>query len=105
MVINDKTCLGVDRRVGGGNYTGVERRRNLGPGAYVMMTIHRWTFYGILVLNVVMAVSLINLTLFAKQGRRYTWDNGDVERAERIQGDADLHARIDSLHPQHGGHE
>ncbi len=70
-----------------------------------MMTIHRWTFYGILVLNVILVGSLLNLTMFAKQGRRYTWDNGEVERAERIQGDADLHARIDALNPPHGGHE
>ena len=105
MVINDKTCLGVDRRVGCGNYTGMERRRNLGSGAYVMMTIHRWTFYGILVLNVILVGSLLNLTMFAKQGARFTAADGAHERAERIQGDADLHARIDSLHPQHGGHE
>lgn len=43
--------------------------------------------------------------MFAKQGARFTAADGAREKAERIQGDADLHARIDALHPPHGGHE
>lgn len=69
------------------------------------MIVSRLSVGALLVCNAILAASVINLQFFAKQGRRYTWDNGEVERAERIQGDADLHARIDSLHPQHGGHE
>ena len=64
-----------------------------------MMTIHRWTFYGILVFNIVLSAAVLNLTFFATQGARYTADDGAREKAERIQGDQALQARIDALHP------
>ena len=44
-----------------------------------------------------LVTATLNLTMFAKQGARFTEADGAHERAERIQGDADLHARIDSL--------
>lgn len=98
MAIDNQTDISLDRRGRGGNYYGVERRRNLGPGAFVMATAHRWTLYGILAFNMVLAASVLNLTYFAKQGPRYTADDGAREKAERIQADKDLTARIDSLH-------
>ena len=98
MAIDNQAPAGVDRRNSGRNYSGVERRRNLGPGSFVMMTIHRWTFYGILVFNIVLSAAVLNLTFFAKQGPRYTAEDGAREKAERIQADKDLTARIDSLH-------
>lgn len=35
-----------------------------------MATVHRWTLYGILAFNMVLAASVLNLTYFAKQGPR-----------------------------------
>ena len=63
-----------------------------------MATIYRSVFYGILALNIVLAATVLNLTYFAKQGPRYTADDGSREKAERIQADNDLTARIDALH-------
>lgn len=62
-----------------------------------MMTIRRWTFYGLLIFNIILGSTVLNLTFFAKQGARYTAADGGVEKAERIQGDQDLQARIDAL--------
>lgn len=62
-----------------------------------MATVHRWTFYGILIFNIILSVTVLNLTYFAKQGARYTANDGALERAERMQGDLDLQARIDAL--------
>ena len=95
---NDEADRSLDSRRGGGNYHGVERRRGLDQGKFVMATVHRWTFYGILIFNVILSASVLNLTFFAKKGARYTADDGAKERAERIQADQDLHARIDALH-------
>ena len=67
-----------------------------------MATVHRWTLYGILVFNLVLAASVLNLTYFAKQGPRYTAEDGAREKAERIQADQALHARIAALHPPAG---
>ncbi len=62
-----------------------------------MATVHRWTLYGILIFNVILSASVLNLTFFAKQGARYTADDVALERAERIQGDQELSARIAAL--------
>lgn len=70
-----------------------------------MMTIHRWTFYGILIFNIVLSISVLNLTYFAKQGPRFTAEDGAREKAERVQTDKELTARIDALHPPHWGYE
>ena len=105
MALDNQADIGLDRRGTGGNYYGVERRRNLGPGAHVVATIHRWTFYGILIFNIVLSISVLNLTYFAKQGPRFTADDGAREKAERIQGDKDLQARIDALHRQEWNRE
>lgn len=70
-----------------------------------MATVYRWTLYGILAFNLVLAVSVLNLTYFAKQGPRYTAEDGAREKAERIQSDKDLHARIDALHRQEWNQE
>ena len=67
-----------------------------------MMTIHRWTFYGILVFNIVLSAAVLNLTWFAKVGPRYTAEDGAREKAERVQADQALHARIAALHPPAG---
>ena len=95
---NDETDRCVDSRRSGGNYHGLERRRCLGQGKFVMANVYRWTFYGILLFNIILSISVLNLTVFAKKGPRYTADDGAKERAERIQADQDLHARIDALH-------
>ncbi|MBP6733620.1 MAG: hypothetical protein KA142_02815 [Chromatiaceae bacterium] len=70
-----------------------------------MATVHRWTLYGILAFNLILAASVLNLTYFAKQGSRYTADDGAREKAERIQGDKELQARIDALHRQEWNQE
>ncbi len=70
-----------------------------------MVTVYRRTFYGLLLFNLILSINVINLSFFAKQGPRYTADDGAVERAERIQADKELTARIDALHPPHWGHE
>ena len=67
-------------------------------GKFVVATVHRWTFYGILLFNIILSISVLNLTVFAKKGARYTADDGAKERSERVQGDKDLHSRIDALH-------
>ena len=83
----------------------MERRRNLDKGAFIVMTIYRSVFYGVLAFNIVLAATVLNLTYFAKQGPRFTADDGAREKAERIQGDKELQARIDALHPPHWTHE
>ena len=70
-----------------------------------MATVHRWTLYGILAFNLILAASVLNLTYFAKQGPRFTAEDGAREKAERVQTDKELTERIDALHPPHGGHE
>lgn len=66
-----------------------------------MATVHRWTLYGILAFNLVLAASVLNLTYFAKQGPRYTAEDGAREMSERIKADQDLQARIDALRQPH----
>lgn len=97
MADNDETCRSLDRRGRGGDYHGVERRRNLDQGSFVMMTIYRSVFYGILVFNIVLSATVLNLTYFAKQGPRYTAADGDHDRYERNAADAALSARITVL--------
>jgi archaellin len=74
-----------------------------------MIYIHRITFWGLLVINTVLAVAVINLGAFAQQGARYTAEDGVREEQARIQadsaetkarihGDLALAARIDHLH-------
>jgi hypothetical protein len=78
----------------------VERRRGLDEGKMVVATVYRGTFYALLVFNVIMTISVLNLTFFAKKGPRYTADDGARERQERIASDQALAARIDYLHNQ-----
>lgn len=61
------------------------------------MSANRFITGSLLLFNLILSVSVINLEFFAKQGARYTADDGALERAERIQGDLDLQARIDAL--------
>lgn len=89
-------CVG--QRISGRGYHGVERRRGLDQGKVVATTVYRGTFYALLVFNVVLTISVLNLTFFAKKGPRYTADDGAVERTERIAGDQALATRIDELH-------
>lgn len=63
-----------------------------------MFTVYRGVFYALLLFNFILTISVLNLTLFAKQGPRYTADDGAAERAERIAGDLALATRIDVLH-------
>ena len=63
-----------------------------------MINIHRITFWGLLILNIVLAVAVINLGAFAKQGPRYTAADGMRDRMDRINTDLALAARIDELH-------
>lgn len=63
-----------------------------------MFTVYRGVFYALLIFNVILTISVLNLTLFAKQGPRYTADDGAREQAERIASDQALAARIDYLH-------
>jgi hypothetical protein len=63
-----------------------------------VINIHRITFWGLLALNLVLAVAVINLGAFAKKGPRYTAEDGAKERMERINTDLALAARIDVLH-------
>ena len=75
-----------------------------------MTQIPRAALYGLLFLNLILALAVINLYVFAGQGKRYTSADGAVERAERIEGDAlereerraadrELSLRIDGLLP------
>ena len=86
-----------------------------------MTTISRAALYGLLLLNLILSLAVINLYVFAGQGRRYTAADGEVEESRRIEGDAveraerieadamereerrladrDIHLRIDSLLP------
>jgi len=63
-----------------------------------MFTVYRGVFYALLIFNVILTISVLNLTLFAKQGSRYTADDGAREKQERIASDQALAARIDYLH-------
>jgi hypothetical protein len=63
-----------------------------------VINIHRVTFWGLLAINVVLAVAVINLGAFAKKGPRYTAEDGARDRMERINTDLALAARIDVLH-------
>ena len=78
----------------------MERRRGLDEGKMVVATVYRGTFYALLVFNVILTISVLNLTFFAKKGLRYSADDGARERHERIQADLALGARIDLLHNQ-----
>ena len=64
----------------------------------VVATVYRGTFYALLVFNVVLTISVLNLTFFAKKGPRYTADDGARERQDRVASDQALAARIDYLH-------
>ena len=64
-----------------------------------MATIYRSVFYGLFVFNIILAGAVLNLTYFAKVGPRYTAEDGAREKAERVQADQALRARIDALHP------
>lgn len=63
-----------------------------------MFTVYRGVFYALLIFNVILTISVLSLTLFAKQGPRYTADDGAREKQERIASDQALAARIDYLH-------
>lgn len=102
---NDETDHCLDRRGADRNYYGVERRGGLDKGKFIVATVYRSVFYGLPAFNIVLSLAVINLTFFAKQGKRYTADDGAREKAERIQSDKDLQARIDALHRQEWNQE
>ncbi len=76
----------------------MERRRGVDQGKVVVTTVYRGAFYALLVFNMILTISVINLTFFAKKGARYTADDGARERQERIASDQALAARIDRIH-------
>ena len=49
-----------------------------------MFTVYRGVFYALLAFNLILTISVLNLTFFAKKGPRYTADDGARERQERI---------------------
>ena len=102
---NDKANRSLDRRGSGGNYHGMERRVCMDQGKFIVATVYRSVFYGLLAFNIVLSVAVLNLTFFAKVGPRYTADDGAREKAERIAADKELTARIDALHPPVWSHE
>lgn len=102
---NDETDHCLDRRGTDRNYYGVERRSGLDQGKFIAATVYRSVFYGLLAFNIVLSLAVINLTFFAKQGPRYTAEDGAREKVERIQGDKDLQERIDALHRQEWNRE
>ena len=74
-----------------------------------MIPISRAALYGLLMLNLILSLAVINLYFFANQGKRYTAADGAIEESRRIEGDAvereerrtadrDIHLRIDNLH-------
>ena len=64
----------------------------------VVTTVYRGAFYALLLFNVILSISVINLMFFANKGARYTADDGRAEREQRIAMDLALSARIDKLH-------
>ena len=72
----------------------------LAPGAAKVGTvnIHRASFWLLVVFCGILSLATINLLFFAGQGRRFTAEDGDRDRMERIQTDLALAARIDELH-------
>jgi hypothetical protein len=61
------------------------------------MIVSRFAVGVLLIFNTILAVSVINLEFFAKQGKRFTADDGAQERRERMAADQELMARIDAL--------
>lgn len=53
-----------------------------------MIPISRAALYGLLMLNLILSLAVINLYFFANQGKRYTAADGAVEESRRIEGDA-----------------
>ena len=86
-----------------------------------MTAVSRAAIYGLLLLNLILSLAVLNLYVFAGHGKRYTAADGAVEESRRIEGDAveraerieadslereerreadrDIHLRIDTLHP------
>lgn len=102
---NDKASNSLDRRRIDRNYYGLERRAGLDQGKFIVATVYRSVFYCLLAFNLVLSAAVLNLTFFAKQGPRYTADDGAREKAERIAADKELTARIDALHPPVWSHK
>ena len=74
-----------------------------------MIPISRAALYGLLMLNLILSLAVINLYFFANQGKRYTAADGAIEESRRIEADAlereerrsadrDIILRIDNLH-------
>jgi hypothetical protein len=59
--------------------------------------LHKTAITVLAAFHVIMVSLLIHLTFFAAKGPRYTADDGEKERQERIAADLALVARIDEL--------
>jgi len=60
-----------------------------------MISLHKWSIYGLLILNLVLIVAIVNLGAFATKGPRYTSVDGVRERHERMTADQGLSDRLD----------
>jgi len=60
-----------------------------------MISLHKWSIYSLLILNLVLTVAIVNLGAFATKGPRYTSVDGDRERHERMTADQGLSDRLD----------
>lgn len=51
------------------------------------VSVHRVSFWLLVVFCAILSLAVINLLFFAGQGRRYTAEDGDRDRAARISAD------------------
>lgn len=59
-----------------------------------MISTPRRAFIGLLIFNVILVFIVVHLMFFAAQGRRYTGDHGDSDRAASIARDTNLAVQI-----------
>ena len=51
------------------------------------VSVHRVSFWLLVIFCAILSLAVINLLFFAGQGRRYTAEDGDRDRAARISAD------------------
>lgn len=59
-----------------------------------MISTPRQAFIGLLIFNAVLVSIVVHLMFFAAQGRRYTGDHGDTDRAASVARDTNLAMQI-----------
>ena len=55
-----------------------------------MILTPRQAFIGLLIFNAILVSIVVHLMFFAAQGRRYTGEHGDTDRAASLARDTDL---------------